>query len=89
MPGQASINSNWNVQPYPIFGLATVGMDKMKTEKLRIALNKSVRERQIPYDFTPIWNLRNKPDEHRARAGEEREANHKRLLTTENQSTEG
>ena len=23
-------------------------------------LNKSVRERQIPYDFTHIWNLRNK-----------------------------
>ena len=27
--------------------------------------NKSVRERQIPYDFTHIWNLRNKTDEHR------------------------
>jgi len=23
-------------------------------------LNKSVRERQIPYDFTHMWNLRNK-----------------------------
>ena len=22
--------------------------------------NKSVRERQIPYDFTHMWNLRNK-----------------------------
>jgi len=22
--------------------------------------NKSVREKEIPYDFTPIWNLRNK-----------------------------
>ena len=29
--------------------------------------NKAVRERQIPYDFTPVWNLRNKTDEHRGR----------------------
>ena len=27
--------------------------------------SKTVRERQIPYDFTNIWNLRNKTDEHR------------------------
>ena len=26
--------------------------------------NKSVWERQIPYDFTHLWNLRNKTDEH-------------------------
>ena len=36
--------------------------------------NKSVRERQIPYDFTHMWNLRNKADEHKG--GKEREANH-------------
>jgi len=24
--------------------------------------NKSVRERQIPYDFAHMWNLRNKPN---------------------------
>ena len=24
----------------------------------------SVRERQIPYDFTHMWNLRSKTDEH-------------------------
>ena len=29
--------------------------------------NKSVRERQISYDFTHMWNLRNKTDEHRGR----------------------
>ena len=29
--------------------------------------NKSVRERQISHDFTHVWNLRNKTDEHRAR----------------------
>ena len=27
--------------------------------------NKSFRERQIPYDFIHMWNLRNKTDEHR------------------------
>ena len=26
---------------------------------------KSVRERQIPYDFTHMWNLRNKTNDHR------------------------
>ena len=29
--------------------------------------NKSVRERQIPCDFTHLWNLRNTTDEHRRR----------------------
>ena len=31
--------------------------------------NKSVRERQIPYDVTYMWNLRNKRDEHGWREG--------------------
>ena len=26
--------------------------------------NKSVREKQIPCDFTPVWDLGNKTDEH-------------------------
>ena len=29
--------------------------------------NKSVRERQISDDFTHLWNLRNKTDEHRGK----------------------
>ena len=29
--------------------------------------NKSVRERQIPYDFSHMWNLRRKADEQRKR----------------------
>ena len=42
-------------------------------------LNKSVRERQIPHDFTYMRNLRNKTDEHRVKKEREREreANHK------------
>ena len=32
--------------------------------------NKSVRERQIPYDFTHLWNLRNKTNEQRGGKGE-------------------
>ena len=27
--------------------------------------NKSVRERQMPYDFIEMWNLRNKTNEQR------------------------
>ena len=35
--------------------------------------NKSVRERQIPYDFIHMWNLRNKTDEHRWKKERERQ----------------
>ena len=31
--------------------------------------NKSFRERQISYDFTPMWNLKNKADEDSRRGG--------------------
>ena len=31
--------------------------------------NKSIRERQISYDLTHMWNLRNKTDEHRGKEG--------------------
>ena len=31
--------------------------------------NTSVRERQISYDFTHMWNLRKKTNEQRGRAG--------------------
>ena len=49
--------------------------------------NTLVRERQIPYDFTDMWNLRNKTSEHK---GKERETERdrgnprNRLLTIEN-----
>ena len=52
---------------------------------------KQVREREMPYDFTHMWNLRNKTDEHGGGEGKikygknrEREAKHKRLLTIGN-----
>ena len=32
--------------------------------------NKSVRERQMPYDFTHMWNLRNKTNEQREKKRE-------------------
>ena len=32
--------------------------------------SQSVRERQIPYNFIPMWNLRNQTDEHRGREKE-------------------
>ena len=46
------------------------------TRVYRAKGNKSLRERQIPYDFTHMWNLRNKTDERVG--GKEREANHKK-----------
>ena len=46
--------------------------------------NISIRERQIPQDFTHLWNLRNKTNECRERGKKgDREANYKRFLTTE------
>ena len=46
--------------------------------------NESVRERQIPYDFTPMWNLRNKTNgQMRWELEKERERNYERLLKTE------
>ena len=44
--------------------------------------NKSMRERQIPYDFTHMWKLRNERDEH-MEGGKKRETNYKRLLMIE------
>ena len=41
-------------------------------------------ERQIPYDFFQMWNLRNKTDEHGGKRIKERESNHKIFLTMEN-----
>ena len=50
-----------------------------------IMLSEIVNQRQIPYDFTNMWNLRNKTDEHMGMGDrEERETNHKRLLAIEN-----
>ena len=43
----------------------------------------SVRERQTSYDFTHMWNLRNKTDEHMV-GGKREGNNHERLLKIEN-----
>ena len=50
---------------------------------------REIREREIPYSFTHMWNLRNRTDEHVGMVEvlwgrEEREINHKRLLMIEN-----
>ena len=48
--------------------------------------NKSIRERQLSYDLTHLWNLINKTEDHRGKEEKinktksERETNHKRLL---------
>ena len=35
----------------------------------RVYINKSVGERQISYEFTHMWNLRNSTDDYRGREG--------------------
>ena len=50
-------------------------------------LNKSFGERQIQYDFTPMWNLRNQTNEQRKKNKDrerERDKPRNRLLTIEN-----
>ena len=42
--------------------------------------SKSVREREISYDFTHMWNLKNKTNEQ----GNTRQTKKNRLLDTEN-----
>ena len=45
-----------------------------------IMLSKISQKRQIPYDFTHMWNLRKKRDEHKGRGKRkkgERETRHK------------
>ena len=39
----------------------------MELESIKLSKIKSVKERQIPYDFTHMWNLRNKIDEHKGK----------------------
>ena len=55
--------------------------------------NKSVRGWQLSYIFTCMWNLRNLTEDRGGREGEknfkQREANHKRLLNTENKQLMG
>ena len=46
--------------------------------------NKSVSERQIPYDFTHMWNLLNKTNEQNGGKKRERIITRNRLLTIEN-----
>ena len=48
--------------------------------------NKSIRERQLSYGFTYLWNIRNSAENHRGKEGKlnekssEREKNHEGLL---------
>ena len=59
----------------------------MQLESIMLSDNNSVRERQvrerqIPYDFTHMWNLRNKTNEQRKKR--ERDKPRNGLLTIEN-----
>ena len=64
-------------------------MHKLNMKTKCIKCLKSVRERQIPYGITHMWNLRNKTDKGEGRKKEtererKREANQKSLLTIKN-----
>ena len=50
--------------------------------------NKSVRERQIAYDFTHVWNLRNKIDEHMG-GGKRGKGKKPQETTNDREQTEG
>ena len=71
-----------NIQPF---------IDVGGTGRYYAEQNKSIRERQLPYGFIHMWNIRNTMGDHRVREGKlkgnssERKTNHKRLLTIENQ----
>ena len=39
----------------------------MELQCITLSENKSIRERQIPYDVTCVWNLINETDEHRGK----------------------
>ena len=53
--------------------------------------SKSVRERQIPYDFTHMWDLRNKTDEHMGggRKRKKKEGNKPQATLKGREQTEG
>ena len=52
-----------------------IGNDMDEVREYNENQNKSVRKRQIPYDFTHMWHLRNKTVEHRGIKKRERETN--------------
>ena len=51
--------------------------------------NKSIRERQIPYNFTHMWNLRKKTDKHIGGGRERREGNKPQETLNDTEQTEG
>ena len=58
--------------------------------KFNAKWNKPVRERQIPYDFTNMWNLRNKTNEQREKERErEREGQTKKETLNHREQTDG
>ena len=56
-------------------------------ECIMLKQNKSVRERQI-YDFTHVWNLRNKTDEHTG-GGKNKEGNKPQETLRDREQTDG
>ena len=51
--------------------------------------NKSIRERQMRCEFTPMWNLRKKTDEYMERGKRIREGNKPQETVNDKEKTEG
>ena len=62
--------------------LESIRLSEISQSKKKKKRNKSVRQKQIPYDFTHMGNLRNKTNEQRKKR--ERDKPRNRLLTLEN-----
>ena len=56
----------------------TICVDMDGTRLYYAKQNKSIRERQIPCNFTHMWNLRNETDKHMGRG--EKEESRKRTI---------
>ena len=51
--------------------------------------SESEKNKSIPYDFTHMWNLRNKTDEHMEIRGKKREGNKPKETLNNREQTEG
>ena len=66
-------------------GILPFAITWMELESIVLSKIKSVRERQILYDFMHMWNLRNKTNKQR----EKRQKKHKKQTLNYREQTDG
>ena len=75
-----------NLHIHPFWWIPTIYIKVDRTGGYYAKWNKSIRERQLSYDFTHMWNIRNSTEDCREKRGNwmgkksEREINHERLF---------